>query len=655
MTSLSRLRMILFCGLMGCPFLVHGKIKEGVSVIVPEQSSREDILKLAVQVRPSGRQLDYQQREMVGFIHFSVNTFTGAEWGTGKENPGVFNPSRLDARSWVKTFKDAGITAVILVAKHHDGFCLWPSKQTDHNISRSPYKGGRGDLVREVADACREFGVKLCIYLSPWDMHEKSFGTEEYNDFYIKQLEELLTNYGPVYLLWFDGAGVESKVNGKQMPFAWAKIFKRARELQPDVLLSGSAPDIRWAGSEMGRGRETEWCVQGITATPRLFGGNNLGIKAKAKNLGSIDSLMGKKQLVWYPSRAGLPLRRGWFYHERDDGSTKSLDYLVDCYFSTVGQNSNVLPNLSPNKEGLIPQKDAARLIRFGRIIAGMKNHDLAKGAKAKALSGWFGNTDSSLLFDDSPFTGWTTAEGTTQAEVEIELNGAKKFNVVKLQENVRDYGQRVERFAVDAWINGEWKRLKESTTIGFRKMLRLPEVVETDKLKVSFLDARVSLSFSNFSLYYLAPFKESADTDAVRKKLARKGWSITVSGKKLPPDQVKRMMDGRTDSWGEISFSPGACDLVVDTGRKQEISGLIYTPVMEGGPGHIEMYKIYLSQDGKTWGKPVASGRFGNIVNNPVEQEVNFPPATARFVKFCAEKGADGTRKAAVAELDLL
>lgn len=654
MTTFVQLRIISLCVLLGYSPVAWGKGKEGISVMVPEQASGKHLVDLAVQVRPSSRQLDYQQREMLGFIHFGMNTFTGVEWGTGKEDPRMFNPSRLDARSWVKTFKDAGVTGVIFVAKHHDGFCMWPTKWTDHNISRSPYKGGKGDLVREVSTACRELGMKFCIYLSPWDMHEKSFGTEKYNDFYIKQLQELLTNYGPVYLLWFDGAGVDTKVKGNKTPFDWERIFRKARELQPDVLLSGAAPDVRWGGNEMGRGRETEWCVQGVTASKRLFGGNDLGIRAKDRNLGSIESLMGKKQLVWYPSRAGLPIRKGWFYHERDDKSTKSLGYLVDCYFSTVGQNSNVLPNLSPNKEGLIPVADARRMIQFGSTIREMKKNDLARKARAKALSGWSGNTESGLLFDNSPFTGWTTANGTTRAEVEIQLSGEKKFNVIKLQENVRDYGQRVERFAVDAWLDGQWKQLAESTTIGFRKMIRLPDAVKADRLKIRFLDSRKSISFSNLSLYYLAPLSTEDKSQSVQR-LAREKWKITVAGKNLSDAQLKRLKDGKTNTYVEVGLPPGGCDIIIDTGKIQKISGLVYTPVLEGGPGHVEMYDIHLSNDGKTWGKSVASGRFGNIVNNPVEQEVNFAPGEARFVKFSAKKGAEGARQAAVAELDLL
>ena len=334
--------------------------QEAISVVLPENPSKEEVIRLATEVRPSYRQLDYQQREMLGFIHIGMNTFTGMEWGTGKESPSLFNPSQLNAGEWVRIFKEAGITGIILVAKHHDGFCVWPSKYTSHTVAHSPWREGKGDLVREVAEACREYDVKLCLYLSPWDMHEKTYGTEAYNDYYIRQLEELLTEYGPVYLLWFDGAGITSDVSGREMPFDWERIFGRARELQPGVILSGNAPDIRWVGNEKGKGRETEWCVQGIDNNERLFG-SLPGYDPTLSDLGSIDDLMKRKRLVWYPSRGGLPLRKGWFYNERDDNTIKSLSYLVNSYFETVGQNSNLLPNLSPGPTGQIPEKDGRR------------------------------------------------------------------------------------------------------------------------------------------------------------------------------------------------------------------------------------------------------------------------------------------------------
>ena len=411
----------------------HSNIEknEGVSVEVPINATPEQIVELATEVRPSYRQLDYQQREMLGFIHIGMNTFTGAEWGTGKESPAIFNPKDLDAEEWVKTFKDAGITAVILVCKHHDGFCVWPSKYTIHTVKYSPWREGKGDLVRDVAEACKKHNMKLCLYLSPWDMHEQTYGTDAYNDYYIHQVEELLSNYGPIYLLWLDGAGLSKETSGKEMKFDWTRIFKRARELQPDILLSGSGPDIRWVGNEAGKGRETEWCVQGINDTNILFGGRVEGLDDTAESLGSIEQLMSKKKLVWYPSRGGLPLRKGWFYNPNDDHTTKSIKYLINSYFSTVGQNSNLLPNLSPDKSGRFPAKDAKRLVEFGKMISEMKKTDYALGCTAKSLYGWGKPHEANLLTDQDPFTSWQTPKGVVKAGVEIKLEKKNLINAV--------------------------------------------------------------------------------------------------------------------------------------------------------------------------------------------------------------------------------
>ena len=289
------MKKILSIFLIGCLLSAcnNKEIKNGgVTVDVPENITIENIEKLSTLVRPSARQLAYQQEEMLGFIHIGMNTYTNAEWGKGEESPQIFNPSNLNAEEWILTFKKAGINAVILVAKHHDGFCVWPSKYTEHSVKNSPWREGKGDLVKEVADACKKHNMKLCLYLSPWDMNASTYGTDTYNDYYIHQLEELLTNYGPVYLLWFDGAGIDSKTSGIEMPFDWERIFKRARELQPNVLLSGAAPDVRWVGNEAGRGRETEWSVQGIDDMSELFGGLVKGHQPMAKDLGSLEELM---------------------------------------------------------------------------------------------------------------------------------------------------------------------------------------------------------------------------------------------------------------------------------------------------------------------------------------------------------------------------
>lgn len=627
--------------------------QEAISIILPENSSRVDVIRLATEVRPSYRQLDYQQREMLGFIHIGMNTFTGAEWGTGREAPALFNPSQLDADKWVKIFKDAGITGVILVAKHHDGFCLWPSKYTSHTVADSPWLDGKGDLVKQVADACRKYDMKLCLYLSPWDMHEKTYGTEAYNDYYIHQLEELMTNYGPVYLLWFDGAGTTNDVSGIEMPFDWERIFSKARELQPDVLLSGNAPDIRWVGNEKGKGRETEWSVQGINNSDRLFG-TLTGYNPALPNLGSIDDLAKKKRLVWYPSRGGLPLRKGWFYNKRDDDNIKSLQYLVNSYFETIGQNANLLPNLSPDSTGRIPEKDANRLIDFGNIISRMKRKDYAKGAMVKAVSGWEGETSSDVLTDDTPFTSWHTSDGTTTAVAEVQLKQSATVNVIKLQENVRDFGQRVECFAIDTWTGNDWKEIAQSTTIGFRKMIRLPEPVTADKFRIRFTNARVSISWGNLSMYYLEQVPDENEQQQKQKVVALSDIQINLVGMVSCSGNKKALIDGNVATCWEGIAKELPASFIFKLKKSRNLSGLSYLPV-ESEAGYIENYAIFVSVDGMNWGNPVASGRFGNIINNPVEQTITFSADNVLYVKFEVLRTTSKAHTFAIAGLRLL
>lgn len=618
---------------------------EGVSIDIPSGATAEEVIRLATQVRPSYRHIDYQQREMLGFIHVGMDTFTGNEWGTGKEDPSIFNPSKLDPDSWVKTFKDAGITGVILVAKHHDGFCVWPSKYTDHTVAHSPWRNGKGDLVKEVADACRKYDMKLCLYLSPWDMHEPTYGTEAYNDYYTHQMEELLTNYGSVYLFWFDGAGTVNQAGEKVAPLDWERYFNRARELQPDILLSG-IKDIRWLGNEAGRGKETEWCVQGINGTHGEFA--NQG----NPNLGTIEDLMSKQRLVWYPSRGGLPLRKGWFYKPQDDYTTKPLQYLVKSYFATVGQNANLLPNLSPDTLGLIPERDAMRLIEFGNVIKEMKKIDYAKGAKVIPIQGWQGKPDGKLLVDDDPFTSWHSADGIKTAEIEVILKQSATVNVIKLQENIRDYGQRVSEFAVDAWLDNSWKEVGKSTTIGFRKMLRLDQPVTTDRFRIRFLDARVSISLGNFSLYYLADLPEESNDIPQNNSLFEYYRGVSLSG--LSGDRPETIIDHNPQTvWsGQLKDDHG--EIIIKLSDTQLIGAMSYLPVNAEDEGHIEFYSLYMSENGKDWGKPVAQGRFGNIMSNPVEQLITFQKRKATYVKLIVEKVTSVDKQFKIAELTL-
>lgn len=617
----------------------------GVSIDIPSNASIDEVTYLATKVRPSTQQIDYQQREMLGFIHFGMNTFTGKEWGTGKEDPMIFNPTKLDADSWVKTFKDAGITGVILVAKHHDGFCLWPSKYTKHSIANCPWKNGQGDIVKDVAEACKKYNMKLCLYLSPWDMHEKTYGTEEYNDYYVHQMEELLTNYGPVYLFWFDGAGTVNKDGKQTVPLDWNRFFNRAKELQPNILLSG-IKDIRWVGNEAGRGHETEWCVQGINGTHGEFANQSDSL------LGTIEYLMKKEKLVWYPSRGGLPIRKGWFYNPQDNHTTKSLQYLINSYFSTVGQNSNLLLNLSPDTLGQIPQQDANRLIEFGNLIQEMKKTDYAKGAKVTPISGWSDSTPSNLIVDNDPFTSWHTHKNVCNAEAVISLRKAATINVIKIQENIRDYGQRVKSFAIDAWIDNQWKEIKRSTTIGFRKMIYLPHPITTDKFRVRFLDARVSISWSNFSLYFIT-YPIVSDTIYNKEYVSQSQYKISFDGI-IAKDNLESLKDNNPQTYWNGELSNSHENAFIFKIQPQEIKGLLYRPVDLKDCGHIEYYTIYISNDGKTWGNPIAKGRFGNIQNNPVEQLVTFKKQNVRFIKFVINGVTSANREIKIADLML-
>ena len=615
---------------------------KGVSVAIPGGATQEEILRLATEVRPSSQQLDYQSREMIGFIHVGMNTFTGREWGTGEEDPSIFNPINMDIDQWIKTFYDAGITAVIYVAKHHDGFCTWPSKYTEHTIAHSPYKDGKGDMVREVADACQKYGIKLCLYLSPWDMHEKTYGTEAYNDFYINQTKELLGNYGPVYLIWYDGAGTITREGVQKAPIDWDRYYAVADSLQPGILRSGKM-DIRWIGSEAGKGRENEWCVQGVNGKYGIF-----AFQTDPK-LGTIEDYVKKDHLMWCPSRGGLPIRKGWFYNAKDDYSIKSLSYMVDSYFSLVGQNSNVLLNLSPNKEGRIPERDAKRLIEFGNIIKQMKSVDYAKDAVVIPVSGWEKNLDGKMIVDGDPFTSWQTPDGVKQAVAEIRLKSPVEINVIKLQENVRDYGQRVIEFAVDAWLDGEWKEVGRRQAIGYRKMIRLEQPIVTDRFRIRFLDARVSISWGNFSLYRLPDIPAEVNDIPKDNKVMMVHCKVHTQG--LNNDDLLKLIDDDIETVYRGKQGESNGELIFELPQTESIGAVSYLPVHSESEGHIELYELYTSGDGKEWTK-TAEGRFDNIQNNPIEQMIYFQKRNVRYVKLVVKKSTSADGQFGVSEI---
>jgi alpha-L-fucosidase len=459
-----------------------------------QDDKKKELTRRAAEVRPSPQQLAWQQLEFIGFIHYTVNAFTDKEWGEGTESEAIFNPSQLDVRQWVKTCKDAGMKMVILTAKHHDGFCLWPSKYTEHSIKNSPYKGGKGDIVGELAQACREAGLKLGLYLSPWDRHEPAYGDAEgYNRFYKNQLREILTNYGEVTEVWFDGAKGE---NAKDMEYDWNGYYALVRELQPNAVIF-NGPDIRWVGNERGYARESEWSVMNRNSNPFDF------INATQKDLGSLEALGDGANLIWYPAETDVSIRPGWFYHAREDGKVKSVEQLVDIYFSSVGYNSVLLLNLPPDRRGLIHENDVQRLREFRKVLDAIFAENLAAGAKAPASSVRANDPAfaADKITDGDRESYWTTDDWTTAATVELDLGKSCTFNVAELAEHIKT-GQRISAFALDSWDGDDWKEFARGTTVGYKRLLRFADVT-TQKVRLRILDSRVCPTLSGLGLYH--------------------------------------------------------------------------------------------------------------------------------------------------------
>jgi alpha-L-fucosidase len=458
------------------------------------EDPKKALIQQAANVRPSLRQLAWQNLEFIGFIHYTVNAFTDKEWGEGTESPSIFNPTQLDTRQWVKVAKDAGMKMIILTAKHHDGFCLWPSKYTEHSVKNSPYKNGQGDIVGELAKACREGGLKLGLYLSPWDRHEPTYGdTEGYNRYYKNQLRELLTNYGEITEVWFDGA---KGPNAQNMEYDWNGYYAIVHELQPKAVIF-NGPDIRWVGNERGYARESEWSVMNRSDAPFGF------INATAKDLGSLDALGKGNRLVWYPAETDVSIRPGWFYHAKEDDKVKSVERLLDIYFSSVGYNSVLLLNLPPDRRGLIHENDVRRLGEFRQALNAIFDKNLVLGAKAKASS-VRGNDPAfaaDKITDGDKETYWTTDDWTTTADVEFDLGGDRTFNVAELAEHIAT-GQRIGSFVLEAWDGGTWKEFARGTTVGYKRLLRFPDVT-TSKVRLRILDSRVCPTLAGFGLYH--------------------------------------------------------------------------------------------------------------------------------------------------------
>jgi alpha-L-fucosidase len=407
---------------------------------------------------PSPAQLEWQRDELAMFVHFGINTFTNREWGDGKEHPSLFAPSRLDARQWARAARRAGHRALILTAKHHDGFCLWPTRTTTHSVAKSPWRGGQGDLVREFVDACRAEGLRTGLYLSPWDRNSPVYGdSPRYNDLYCEQLTELLTGYGPMAEVWFDGANGEGP-NGRRQVYDWPRVWGLVRKLQPDaVMFSDAGPDVRWCGNERGIAGEPNWSTVDPAAVP-FPGASGDGV-TRALQHGDPTGT------VWRPAEADTSIRPGWFYHPAEDGRVRSIDDLIELYFVSVGRNSKLLLNVPPGPDGLLHETDVARLAASQDRLRALFASDLARGAS----------------------TTWRRT-GERTAVADVELLREVTASIARLEEDIAK-GQMVARFTLSGFDGEAWRKLSSGTTIGYARLCRF-EPVTVRRVRLTIEDA---------------------------------------------------------------------------------------------------------------------------------------------------------------------
>ncbi|WP_083619549.1 alpha-L-fucosidase [Mucilaginibacter sp. OK098] len=473
-------------------------------VVINASDNGQDIIAKAANITPSPRQLRWQQLELTAFLHFGMNTFTNQEWGDGKEDTKLFNPTNLDATQWVRTCKEAGIKQVIVTAKHHDGFCLWPSKYTEHSVKNSPWKNGQGDVVKEVADACHQQGIGFGIYLSPWDRNNPDYGdTEKYNAYFMNQLTELLSNYGKVDEVWFDGANGTGP-NGKKPAYHFEAWYSLIRSLQPGAVIAIMGPDVRWVGTESGYGRQSEWSVvpldeQSNTGTEQNSQ-KDISFAPKGDmtgdDLGSRDKIAKAKELVWYPAETDVSIRPGWFYHEAEDTKVKSPEKLMDIYYSSVGRNSVLLLNIPPDKRGLINEQDQKNLKEWKNIIDNTFKTNLVKDTKIISANG----INPRALLNGNVNNYWTTKNQDTTATIQMNLAKPQTFDVLLLQENIA-IGQRIEKFNLEYFDGKNWELITEGTTVGAKRLIRF-KAITAQRVRLKIISSRSNPALIAMGLY---------------------------------------------------------------------------------------------------------------------------------------------------------
>jgi alpha-L-fucosidase len=437
---------------------------------------------------PTTRQVDWHKLSYYAFIHFGPNTFTGVEWGHGDENPEVFNPSELDARQWAQTFKEAGMEGVVITAKHHDGFALWPSEYSTHTVRESEWKDGQGDVLRELAEACEEFGLKFGVYVSPWDRNHPQYGSDEYNGVFKSMLEEVLTGYGDVFEVWFDGANGEGP-NGKKQVYDFPGFIDVVRTHQPGaVIFSDAGPDIRWVGNERGYADTTNWSTLNRDAFyPGIPGKND---ELQHGQMGGTH---------WLPAEIDVSIRPGWFYHKDQDDQVKTVGHLIDIWYHSVGMNGNLLLNIPIDARGLVHENDAARLMELKAYLDDAFGYNLAQDGIGVGTHTRDWEYREDLAIDDDPETYWAQTDEAENAMYGIEFKDPREVNTILLQEYI-PLGQRVTSFVIKAFVGEEWVQVAEGTTIGNRRIVRWP-TVNTAAISIE-MESLAPVTLSNVEMY---------------------------------------------------------------------------------------------------------------------------------------------------------
>ncbi|HDR50978.1 MAG TPA: alpha-L-fucosidase [Mariniphaga anaerophila] len=658
---------------------------------------------------PSENQLRWQEMEFYAFVHFSLNTYTDQSWGFGDEDVNLFNPTELDCRQWARICKESGMKGIIITAKHHSGFCLWPSEYTEYSVKNAPWKDGKGDVIREMADACKEYGLKLGIYVSPWDRNHPDYGKPEYITYFRNQIREVLTNYGEIFEIWFDGAhggtgyyGGANDVRNvdRRTYYDWQPTYKMIRELQPKIVIwndGGNRADLRWVGTEEGFVGETNWSQLNDTGEVE-WGMLHFGLETGN---------------AWVPAEVNTSIRPEWFYHPSEDDKVKTLSHLMNIYYNSIGHNATLLLNFPIMPNGLIHEKDEKAALEFARTIRESFAVNLAEKAKAEATNvrGNAKEFSASKAIDGNKETYWATDDSVTKASLTIDFGKPVLFNRFMAQEYIR-LGQRVRSFTIEAYVDGNWNEIASGTTIGYKRIVRFPSI-NASKVRINMTDSKscplisiigvynapsilnapfisrnqegdVCISSDDIGSHFYYTFDGSVPTPESAKyigpvmtegkievkaiaydptsgksspisieefDICRKDWKILG----IVDENTRFILDGNPATVWHQRNNKMPMDLVIDLGNKYNICDFKYLPDQnKWSSGIIANYEFYVSTDKVGW-KLADQGEFPNIKNNPVWQIKSFNPVYARYIKLRALANTEGNNNIGYAEVDVL